>query len=201
MNKLIALIAFASALHMRRSILLRALLVASITALAVLPAGALAAKPELFHDNFSFTEEDVDFCGVTVDVAGEGVFTIRNFFDEEGNFTRFLLTQSDKIAYTAANGKSVIVQHIGQQIAPPGVVDETAGTFTTLFTFKGVPAKLQTANGPVLLRDVGLVTFSATFDLDTDELIAFEVLVVKGPHPDLESDFTLFCEVVTDALA
>jgi hypothetical protein len=145
--------------------------------------------------------EDVDVCGVTVDVAGEGVFTIRNFFDEEGNFTRFLLTQSDKITYTAANGKSVIVQHTGQQIAPPGVVDETAGTLTTLFTFKGVPAKVQTANGPVLLRDVGLLTATATLDLETDELISFEVLVVNGPHPDLESDFTLFCEVVTEALA
>jgi hypothetical protein len=60
---------------------------------------------------------------------------------------------------------------------------------------------MQTANGSVLLRDVGLVSFSATFDLDTDELIAFEVLVIKGPHPDLESDFTRFCEVFTDALA
>jgi hypothetical protein len=100
MNKLIALIAF-------------------VTALAVLPAGALAAKPEIFHSDFSFTEEDVDVCGVTVDVAGEGVFTIRNFVDEEGNFTRFLLTQSDKITYTAANGKSVIVHTLGSRSRQP----------------------------------------------------------------------------------
>jgi hypothetical protein len=149
----------------------------------------------------TFTEEDVDLCGVTVDVAAEGVFTIRNFFDDEGNFTRFLLTHSEKFTYTAANGKSVILQGAGQDIALPVVVDEAAGTVTTFFTFKGLTTKLQTANGLVLLRDVGLVTASATLDLETDELISFKVLAVKGPHPDLESDFTLFCEVVTEALA
>src|SRR5215207_5550712 len=159
---------------MRPSTLLRALLVALITALALLPVGALAAKPEVFHDNFSFTEEDIDLCGVTVDVAGEGVFTIRNLVDEEGN-TRLLLTHSERFTYTAANGKSMIVQQAGQEIAPDAVVDETAGTVTTLFTLKGLATKLQTANGPVLLRDVGLATATATLDLDTDELISFEV--------------------------
>lgn len=186
---------------MRPSTLLRALLVALITALAVLPAGALAAKPGVFHDNFSFTEEDVDLCGVTVDVAAEGVFTTRNFFDNEGNFTRFVLTHSEKLTYTAANGKSVILQVAAQEISLPVVVDEAAGTVTTFFTFKGLMTKLQTANGPVLLRDVGLFTATATLDLETDELISFEVFVVKGPHPDVESGFTLFCEVVTEALA
>lgn len=39
-----------------------------------------------------------------------------------------------------------------------------------------------------------------TFDLDTFELISSEV-IVKGPHPELESDFALFCEVITEALA
>jgi hypothetical protein len=75
------------------------------------------AKPDVFHDNFSFTDEDVDLCGVTVDVAAEGVFTIRSFFD--GGNPRFLLTHSEKFTYTAANGKSVILHQVGQEIAPP----------------------------------------------------------------------------------
>jgi hypothetical protein len=95
----------------------------------------------------------------------------------------------------------VILHQAGQEIAPPVVVEEAAGTVTTFFTLKGLATKLHTANGPVLLRDVGLATASATLDLDTDELISFEVFVVKGPHPDVESGFTLFCEVVTEALA
>lgn len=186
---------------MRPSTLLRALLVALIMALAVLPAVALAAKPDVVHENFSFTEEDVDVCGVTVDITAEGVFTLRDFVDEEGNFTRFLLTLSAKTTFTAANGKSIILQEAVQQTAPFGVVDETAGTRTTLFTFKGMPAKLQAPNGRVLLRDVGVATFVVTYDLDTDEVISIEVAVVKGPHPDLESGFTLFCQVFTEALA
>jgi hypothetical protein len=39
-----------------------------------------------------------------------------------------------------------------------------------------------------------------TFDLVTGELVSSEV-ITKGPHPDLDSDFALFCEVITEALA
>ena len=31
-------------------------------------------------------------------------------------------------------------------------------------------------------------------------LISSEITVNKGPHPDLDSDFTLFCEVISEAL-
>ena len=80
-----------------------------------------------------------------------------------------------------------------------GVSD--AGTITFLSTFKGLPEKIQTAQGPLLLRDAGIVTFADTFDLVTGEFISSEVIVQKGPHPDLDSDFELFCDVVTEALA
>jgi hypothetical protein len=67
-------------------------------------------------------------------------------------------------------------------------------------SFKGLPERIQTANGPVLLRDAGFVTFADTFDLETNEFISSEITVNKGPHPDLDSDFTLFCEVLSEAL-
>jgi hypothetical protein len=35
--------------------------------------------------------------------------------------------------------------------------------------------------------------------LETGEFISSDV-TVKGPHPELDSDFTLFCEVITEAL-
>jgi hypothetical protein len=31
-------------------------------------------------------------------------------------------------------------------------------------------------------------------------LVSFEITFVAGPHPELESDFTLFCEVISAAL-
>ena len=80
-------------------------------------------------------------------------------------------------------------------------MDEDAGTITFSTTFKGLPEKIQTANGRVLSRDAGLITFADTFDLETGEFISSEIIFNKGPHPELDSDFTLFCEVISEALA
>jgi hypothetical protein len=80
------------------------------------------------------------------------------------------------------------------------VVDEAAGTLTLLFTYKGLPNQLRTARGPVVLRDVGFITFAEVHDLDTGEILSFEIVVNKGPHPEAESDFTIFCEAFTEAL-
>jgi hypothetical protein len=185
--------------HMSRPILLCALVVALVAAFAILPAGALGAKPEIFHTHFLDTEEDVDVCGITVDIVAEGVFTDKAFFDQEGNFVRFISTASATSTLTAENGKSVIIQNAGQFTDVEPLVDEEAGTITFFTTFKGLPEKIQTEHGRVLLRDAGIATFVDTFDLETGELISSDV-VIKGPHPELESDFTLFCEVITEAL-
>jgi hypothetical protein len=78
-------------------------------------------------------------------------------------------------------------------------VDEDAGTITFFTTYKGLPERIQTANGPVLLRDAGFATFADTFNLETGEFISSE-FTAKGPHPEAGSDFTLFCEVISEAL-
>ena len=185
---------------MGRPTLLRSFCVAFIAALAILPAGALGAKPEIFHTSFLDTEEGVDVCGVIVDIVSEGVFTDKAFFDKEGNFVRFNSTASAMSTLTAENGKSVIIQNAGQFTDVEPLVDEEAGTITFTTTFKGLPEKIQTAHGPVLLRDAGVITFMDTFDLETGEFISSDV-IIKGPHPEADSDFTLFCEVITEALA
>jgi hypothetical protein len=180
--------------------LVRALLVALITPLAVVPATALAASPEVFHEHFSDTVEDVDVCGVNVDIVSEGVFTDKLFFDQDGSFVRFMSTVSGKNTFTADNGKSVVVYFSNQFTDIDPIVDEAAGTITFVTTFKGLPEMIKTPHGPVLLRDAGLISFADTFDLATFDFISSEV-IVKGPHPDADSDFTLFCEVITEALA
>jgi hypothetical protein len=173
---------------------------ATLVVLLATAAGALGAKPEIFHSNFLDTEEDVDVCGITVDLVAKGVFTDKAFFDEDGNFVRFMSTSSVKTTLTAENGKSVIIQNAGLFTDVEPLVDEEAGTITFVTTFKGLPEKIRTAHGPVLLRDAGVITFVDTFDLETGELISSDV-IVKGPHPEADSDFTLFCEVITEALA
>ena len=184
-----------------RPTLLRALVVALIAAFAILPAGALGAKPEIFHTHFLDTEEDVDVCGVIVDIVSEGVFTDKAFFDKEGNFVRFISTASAMSTFTAENGKSVIIQNAGQFTDVEPLVDEEAGTITFTSTFKGLPEKRsRRPMAPCSSETLGSITFMDTFDLNTGEFISSDV-IIKGPHPEAESDFTLFCEVITEALA
>lgn len=185
---------------MGRPTLVRTLLLGLVAMLAVFPATALGAKPEIFHTHFIDTDEDVDVCGVIVDVVSEGVFTDKAFFDKEGNFVRFMSTASATTTFTAANGNSVTIQNAGQFTDVAPLIDEEAGTITFFTTFKGLPEKIGTPQGPVLLRDAGVITFVGTFNLETGAFISSDV-IIKGPHPEAESDFTLFCEVITEALA
>jgi hypothetical protein len=187
---------FSKEAHMGRSALVRTLLVALVTALVVFPAPALAAKPiAQFHDHFTDSFSD-EICGIAVDVD---VVVTDNFFVYADD--TFKDTSSVKQTFTnPANGKSVVLSVAGQVTGPPPVVDEEAGTITFLTSYKGLPEKIQTAHGAVLLRDAGIITFADTFDLETGEFISSETIVNKGPHPEADSDFTLFCEVISGAL-
>ena len=175
---------------------IRALLVALITALAAVPGTALGAKPvQQFHDHFT-DSFPTDLCGIAVNAE---IVVTDNFFlypDES-----FKDTASVRATFTnPVNGSSIRISNAGQ-VSGEAVIDEEAGTITFLVSVKGLPEKIQTAQGPVLLRDAGFVLFEDTFDLETGEFISSEITIIKGPHPDLDSDFALFCEVITEALA
>jgi hypothetical protein len=173
--------------------LMRVLAAAILAALA-LPVSALAAKPvERFHDNFRDTFAD-EICGIAVDGVAVGVDNFVVFADDS-----FRDTSSVRVTLTnPENGKSIVISNAGQ-VTGTAIVDEDAGTITFVTTFKGLPEKIQTANGPVLLRDAGIAVFTNVFDLETGELLSTDVSL-KGPHPDAESDFEAFCEVVEGAL-
>jgi hypothetical protein len=165
--------------------------------LTAAPAGAaVGAKPiEHFHDHFTESFSD-EICGIPVDIV---IVVTDNFFLYEDD--SFKDTASFQATFTnPVNGKSVLISSAGQTSGPPPIVDEEAGTITFLASFRGLPEKIQTANGPVLLRDAGIITFADTFDLETGDFISSEIVVTKGPHPEADSDFTLFCEVISEAL-
>jgi hypothetical protein len=138
---------------------------------------------------------DTDFCGTGVTIEGvfEGTFT-----DHHGPSVDFKNTGRGTTTLTnPATGASVTISTAGS--FTDEIVAGTEGeVHTHAFTFKGLPEKIQTLHGPVLLRDAGIAVFLITFD-ENDEEIGFEV-TTKGPHPDLDSDFALFCEVTTEAL-
>ena len=72
-------------------------------------------------------------------------------------------------------------------------------TTSTEVTVKGpLPERWKLAHGRVLIRDAGYVVIRET--IEDDEIVDQEVLINKGPHPDLDSDFELFCETLVPAL-
>jgi hypothetical protein len=56
-------------------------------------------------------------------------------------------------------------------------------------------------DGPVLSRDAGFVTFNDTFDATTGDFLGETFSPENRPHPDLDSGFTLFCDVIVAALS
>ena len=170
-------------------------LVAGVMIALALPGVASAAKPvERFHDRFTDAFSD-ELCGIPVDVQLTVTDNFLLFADDT-----FADKSSVMVIYTnPENGKTVTVSSAGLVTGPPAVVDEEAGTITFITTFVGLPEKIQTLRGRVLLRDAGIISFADTFDLETGEFLGSEV-TIKGPHPEAESDFEAFCEVIIPAL-
>jgi hypothetical protein len=170
--------------------------VLSLVGLLIVPATAQAAGPQ--HVNFSGTATNVDLCGINTTLAFEGVDNFFPVLNSSGNLIAFKDTHQEQDTFTAANGKSVITRTAFQETSSLTVNPD--GSFTVLFTYKGKPEQIATPHGPVVSQDVGIATFVNLFD-SSGHLISQTVLVDKGPHPDLESGFTLFCQVVIPLLS
>jgi hypothetical protein len=154
-----------------------------------------AGPIQQFHDHFT-DGYSAEICGILTNVQ---VVETQNIFLFADN--SFRVTISAKTTFTnPVNGKSVVTTLAGEISGTAPMVDEAARTITFLTSNKGLPEKIQTGNGPVLLRDAGIITFADKFDLDTGAFISEQIVANKGPHPEADSDFTLFCEVITPAL-
>jgi hypothetical protein len=178
----------------------RRLSVATAVAVALMAIagapGALAQSQG--HDHFRDigTEVDTDFCGTgqTIDVAFN-VLLNEWSAPHKGDFRG---TATGKITLTnPLTGDTVL----GRFAGPFWVVNisgDPEGDHVEEVTVKGLPALWKLPGGRVLIRDAGYVVIRNT--IEDDELVDQEVLILKGPHPDLESDFELGCEILTEAL-
>lgn len=171
---------------------LRVIALVAFAMLAALPLASATAAPPTFHDRFRETVSGVDICGVigTVDVTVNQVGWI--------SVTSFKVTGQSNVLFTADDGRTASLK-TGGQVA--GSVTENAdGTLTFVTTFKGLPEQISShGKGGVELRDAGIISFITTIDPATGNVISDEV-VIKGPHPEAESDFTLFCTAFLAAL-
>jgi len=180
---------------MRRFTLLVGIAVAAFALGGVPPA--VAANPEVNHFTFSDSFTDDDFCGTgqTVDIS----VLVRGteFFSPNQPVDYRNVTEGNAVFTNPLNGATVI-NHFAGPFSDTIISGDPEGVHTHELTFKGLPEMLRTKHGGVLIRDAGYLIFHQTFD--GDEFVSSEIFVNKGPHPDAESDFALFCEVMTDAL-
>jgi hypothetical protein len=171
--------------------------VLGVALMAVVAApGALAAGQQ--HDHFRdvFTDVDDDFCGTDqrIDIAGN---VLVNEW-QAPHKADFKSTASGKITLTnPLTGDTAVSRFAG----PTWVVNisgDPEGDHVHQVTVKGLPELWKLAHGRVLTRDAGYVVLVQT--IEDGEVVDNEVLIKKGPHPDLESDFELFCETLVPAL-
>jgi len=178
---------------MRRLSVLGALFAA--ISLALMASSASSAPiVEQFHGTFSDAFPD-NICGIEGTTVVSGMDNIQVFAD--GTFKDQF--RQDYVFTSTASGKSVDI-FVAQQFIGTGPIDNGDGTVTFTATFKGLPEKLKLANGRVLLRDAGFVSFNDTFDATTGDFLGETISPENGPHPDLDSGFTLFCDVIVPAL-
>jgi hypothetical protein len=148
-----------------------------------------------FHGTFSETFVD-NICGIDGTSVVSGMDNIQVFAD--GTFKdQFRLNQ---VFTSAATGKSVLL-FAANQFVGAGPIDNGDGTITFTSTYKGLPEMIKLPNGRVLSRDAGFVTFNDTFDATTGEFLGETISPENGPHPDLDSGFALFCDVIVPALS
>jgi hypothetical protein len=161
--------------------------------------GAFAAAPIVNeHDRFTDTFPD-NLCGI----EGTSTLDIVDNFKLYADGT-FRDTSRLRQVFTAdESGKSIVISAAGQATGLAEPIENPDGTITFTNTVKGLAEKLSIAGGPTLLRDAGVVTVTTTLRPlgdDEFELVSQTFSGEHGPHPDLESDFELFCEVLVPAL-
>jgi hypothetical protein len=176
---------------MARAHLTRWLAVAAMATAGVVatPGVASAARPA-FHDKFSETIPGVDICGfmTTLRVKGSQTF----WFTENRVKSTGQVTQ----VFTTATGESVVVKAAGQVTS---TFTQNGDIVTFVDSYKGLPEKISArGQGGTVLRDAGFISFVTTVNLATGDVTTD--VVIKGPHPEAESDFTLFCDAISSVL-
>jgi len=176
-----------------------ALVLAGALALTIGAAGAASAAAPIENHHTRSTDTFRDkVCGI----RGTSVINVVDNFKLYADGT-FRDTSRFRQVFTARNGKSVVIFSAGQVTGLNDPIQNADGTITFINTYKGLPEKLSIAGGPTLSRDAGNVTLATTFrPLPNGDLqfVSQTVSGEHGPHPDLDSGFEVFCNVLVPAL-
>ncbi len=194
---------------MRVTLLVRlCVLLSALGLVANLVSPVSAAKPfkETIDDEF-----DEVLCGIPVHttVTGHLIFHIQDYVIQADNPDAddfWIGVIQTHLTFRTTNAEGVILTESIRQTRQEGdLVDNGDGTWTYTFAISGKASELRSGNKRVT-ADVGRIAFEEVIyfgDLSTvedNEQVSFRITSFSGPHPQAESDFTLFCEVVNDIL-
>lgn len=177
---------------MRRKLL--PLAIVTVLACVTAATGLAAGSTQVVH--FSDTHPS-NVCGFSGTSAVHGTMVFR----DTGNGTSFT-SETFFGVFTADNGKSTTLSFAGPIKQTSLVIDEQAGTVTTMTTTAGLYERLAITHGPTLSRDAGTHTAVDVFKYTGDpnnpigDFITETLTDLHGPHPDLLSDFSVFCDVI-----
>jgi len=176
-----------------------ALIVAGALALTIAASGgaSAAAPADNVHGVSTSTGPD-QLCGIDGTSTFTTVVNIKVFADNT-----VLDNTLNRQVFTAGNGKSVEILAAGLVSGSNDPIQNADGTVTFITTLTGMPEKLSIAGGPTLSLDAGTATIADTFLPLPDGSLQFvsqTVSGVHGPHPELASGGTLFCDVIIPAL-
>ena len=159
--------------------------------------GALAAGQQHNHFRDVGTFVDTDFCETGQTINGAFNVVVNEFLAPHNGGDEKIVT-SGKITLTNPLTGDTAIQRVAGPVWNTFVSGDPDGVHVEQSTVKGLPEMWKLEHGRRLIRDAGYVVVQTTFD--GEEFVSQEVLVDKGPHPDLESDFELFCETLVPAL-
>jgi hypothetical protein len=167
----------------------------TVLALAGAPA-ALGAGQDGHHFRDVGTDVDPDFCGTgqQIDIA----FDVRVnewFAPHKGDYKS---TASGTVTFTNPLTGDTVINRFANAFWDETVSGDPEGIHVHEFTTKGLPELFKTPHGGVITLDAGYIVFRDTFDGDT--FISGEIVINRGPHPQADSDFELFCQFMPDAL-
>ena len=172
-------------------------------ALMLTPALAQAQLVDHSREHIVGTFE-LDLCGQDI-VATVDLYAIQQQRLGRNGFPLFQGIFNGTQTYTNPdNGKSVNVRLAGVGYKGLSVTDNGDGTITVRSATSGLQEQLRLPDGTLVSIDAGRLVNTVVLDYngtptieEDDTLISEELIFQAGPHPDLDSDFELFCGLLT----